>query len=173
MKKIYITGVSGTGKTTIAKELDKRGFYVISIDEVPGLCSWVHQTTGEKHCGKDTPLTVEFVDEHDWICDIEYLNKLLSKDVELGFVLGIAGNQNSFLQSFNKILLLECSPDTFSARIDARTDNDFGKDPKIKSRILNYYKSYAEEMLSRGAVSVNTDRPIEVVVDDVIAQARA
>ncbi len=173
MKKIYITGVSGTGKTTIAHELEKRGYLVVSIDEVSGLCSWTHQETGEKHGGKDTPLTKEFVDAHDWIVDIEHLNKLLDKDVEVAFVLGMAGNQNEFLPSFDKILLLECNPETFSARIDARTDNDFGKDPQIKAQILNRYKTYGEEMRSRGAIVVNTDRPIDAVVKDVIAQANA
>ena len=168
MKKIYITGVSGTGKTTVAKELEKRGFYTISIDEVEGLCSWVHQETREKHGGKDTELTLEFVDAHDWILDVEYLNKLLEKDVETAFVLGMAGNQNDFLHMFDKILLLQCSPETFSARIDARTDNDFGKDPKIKSQILNRYKSYAEEMLAKGAISIDTEKPIDEVVATVL-----
>ncbi len=172
MKKIYITGVSGTGKTTIAHELEKKGYLVVSIDEVPNLCSWTHKKTGEKHGGKDTPLTKQFVDEHDWICDVEYLSKLLNKDSDVAFVLGMAGNQNEFLSSFDEILLLECSPEIFSARIDARADNDFGKDPEIKDQILNRYKSYAEEMLSKGAVSINTDRPIETVVEDVIAQSK-
>ena len=173
MKKIYITGVSGTGKTTIAHELEKRGFYAISIDEIPDLCSWVHQETREKHGGKDTPLTKEFVDQHDWIVDVEYLTELLGKASDTVFVLGMAGNQNEFLPMFDKILLLECSPETFFKRIDDRTDNDFGKDPEIKAQILNRYQPYAQEMLSRGAISISTDRPIEVVGGDVIAQSRS
>lgn len=145
MKKVYITGVSGTGKTTIAKELEKRGFYTISIDEVENLCSWVHQGTREKHEGKDTELTPEFVDRHDWICDIEYLNRLLNKDVEVAFVLGMAGNQDDFLHIFDKILLLQCRPETFCRRIEERMDNDFGKDRKIQQQILDSYETYAEK----------------------------
>ncbi len=171
MKKIYITGVSGTGKTTIAKELEKRGFYTISIDEVPNLCSWVHQATGEKHRGKNTELTFEFVDMHDWICDTEYLNKLLDKDVDTAFVLGMAGNQDNFLHIFDKILLLQCSPETFCKRIEQRTDNDFGKDKKIQQQILDRYEAYAEKMLARGAVAIDTEKPINEVVDEVIKQA--
>ncbi len=171
MKKIYITGVSGTGKTTIAKELSRRGFYTISIDEVDGLCSWVHQGTREKHGGKDTKLTPEFVHAHDWICDIEYLTRLLNKNVDVAFVLGMAGNQNNFLPMFDKILLLQCSPETFSKRIDMRTDNDFGKDPHIKKGILGRYQTYAKEILAKGAISINTEKPIDQVVDEVIKQA--
>ncbi len=95
MKKVYITGVSGTGKTTIAQELEKRGYYAISIDEVDGLCSWIDQETGRNDGGKEAEMTVEFVDKHDWICDISSLAKLLEKDVDIAFVLGMATNQKA------------------------------------------------------------------------------
>lgn len=171
MRKVYITGVSGTGKTTIAKELEKRGFYTISIDEVENLCSWVHQPTGEKHGGKDTELTLEFVDEHDWILDTEYLNKLLEKRVDVAFVLGMAVNQKDFLGMFDKIILLECSPETFTRRIDERTDNDFGKDPEIRKQIVVRCVTYAKEMLALGAISVNTEKQLNEVVDEIVSQS--
>jgi broad-specificity NMP kinase len=168
MKKIFITGISGTGKTTAAKELDQRGFYAISIDEVEGLCSWIDQETGENHGGKFTKLDMEFVDRHDWICDIEHLEKLMNKDTDTVFVLGMATNQYDFLHLFDKIFLLECSPETFCKRIDERTDNDFGKDEEIKKRILGRYETYAARMKSLGAVSISTEKPIIEVVDEII-----
>jgi dephospho-CoA kinase len=171
MKKIYITGVSGTGKTTIAKALEKIGYYTISIDEVKGLCSWIHQETGQRGGGKNAEMNVEFVDKHDWICDIKYLNQLLSKDVEVAFVLGRATNQEDFLHIFDKILLLQCSPETFCKRIEIRTDNTFGKDKKVQQQIIDGYQPYTEKMLKKGAIVINTDRPIEEVVDEIIKQA--
>jgi dephospho-CoA kinase len=168
MKKIYITGVSGTGKTTISKELNKRGYYAISIDEEENLCSWVNQENGKRYVG-EAELNPEFVDRHDWICNIELLKKLMEKD--LVFVLGMAGNQDDFLQLFDKVLLLECSPETFCARIDQRTDNDFGKHPEIREQILRRYKSYAEKMLAKGAISINTEKSINEVVEEVLKQS--
>ena len=44
----YITGVSGTGKTTVCEELTKRGFFAIDQDsKMYGLCSWKHNETKE------------------------------------------------------------------------------------------------------------------------------
>lgn len=173
MKKIYITGVSGTGKTTVARELEKRGFYAISIDEVEGLCSWIHQETGQNDGGKETEMTLDFVDTHDWICDVEYLKELLNKERDVAFVLGMATNQDDFLHIFDKVLLLECSPETFCKRIEGRADNDFGKDKEVQQQILDRYKYYAEKMLSKGAISIDTDRPIDEVVDEVVRQANS
>lgn len=168
MKKIYITGVSGTGKTTLARELEKKGFYTISIDEIDNLCSWIHQETGQNDGGKEAEMTIDFIDKHHWICDIDYLKELLNKKVDVAFVLGKAANQDDFLYIFDKILLLQCSPETFCKRIENRTDNNFGKDKKVQEQILRRYKPYAEKMLAKGAIPIGTDRPIEEVVDDVV-----
>ncbi len=170
MKKIYITGVSGTGKTTLAKELKKRGYHAISIDEVENLCSWVNQETGNTHMG-EAELNPEFVDKHDWICDINLLKRMMEEGANPVFVLGMPGNREQFYPLFDKILLLQCSPEIFCSRIDQRTDNDFGKHPEIRKQILNKFQKYNEDMISKGAIAINTERPINEVADEVILQA--
>ena len=171
MKKIYITGVSGTGKTTIAQELERRGYYAISIDETDGLCSWINQETGRNDGGKDAEMTIAFVDTHDWVCDTSYLTRLLEKDRDIAFVLGMATNQSEFLSVFDKIFVLQCAPETFLKRIEDRTDNNFGKDKKVQEQIIARSKTYEQEMSSKGAVPINTDRSVDDVVDDVLRQA--
>lgn len=170
MKKVYITGVSGTGKTTIAQELQKRGHYAISIDEVDGLCSWIDQKTGRNDGGKEADMTVAFVDAHDWICDVSQLTKLLEKDVEVAFVLGMATNQKEFLPMFDQIFVLQCSPETFVERIETRTDNSFGKDKNVQAQIIARSKTYVDEMTAYGATIINTDRPLADVVDTILSE---
>ncbi len=170
MKKIYITGISGTGKTVISKELEKRGFYTISIDEVANLCVWIHKETKEK-VNYEAELNKEFIDTHDWVCDIEYLNELIEKGTNPVFVLGLASNQNDFIHTFDKTLLLQCKPETFISRIENRTDNDFGKDKTAQEVILGWYQKFENNMLEKGAVSISVEQPLDKVVDVIIKQA--
>lgn len=169
MNKIYITGISGTGKTTIAKELEQRGFYTISIDEVPNLCVWIHKETKEK-VNYEAELNKEFIDAHDWVCDVEYLNELIKKGTSPIFVLGLASNQKDFIHIFDKTLLLQCSPETFISRIENRTDNDFGKDKTAQEVILSWYQNFENTMLEKGAISIDVEKPLNEVIENIIKQ---
>ncbi len=150
MKKIYITGVSGTGKSTINKELDKRGIFNISIDAVKGLCSWQNKQTGEKveyHFDGDAA----WFEKYDWTCDIEQLKKLMNVNKELVVVTGIAGNQNNYLPLFDKIFLLQCRQKTFIKRlVERKTDNLFGKNPTEQEFLINFYQGFEKDLISRG-----------------------
>ncbi len=161
MKKIFVTGISGTGKTTISEELVKRGFQTISMDETENLCWWINKETKEK-VDWEVELNRDFTSKHEWICDVEYLKKLLSKkDADLVFVLGCSENQDDFLDIFDKVLLLQCKPETFFKRLADRTNNDFGKHPSVQDAILVWYKDFENGLLENGAVSINTDRPLD------------
>lgn len=170
MKKIFITGISGTGKTTIAEELKKRGYHAISIDETAGLCSWRNRETNEKFVGNAT-LNKEFIDTHKWICDIDLLKKYMQTNTEIVFVLGMSSNRDEIAGLFDKVLLLQCKPETFLHRLNTRTNNSHGRDESIQNHMLEWYEAFENKMLKNGAISINTDRPINEVVDEVIRQA--
>ena len=170
MKKIFITGISETGKTTISEELRNRGFHAISIDETKGLCSWRNRETNERVVG-EVDLNKDFTDNHRWICDVEQLKELMKVEFEIIFVLGMASNQDEVSVLFDKVLILQCEPKIFIERLNTRTNNTFGKDPSIQNHMLEWYQDFENELLSKGAVSINTNRPIGEVVDEVIKQA--
>jgi broad-specificity NMP kinase len=170
MKKIYITGIAGTGKTTVSEELQKRGFYTISIDETDDLCSWVDRETNEKVQGK-AELTREFTSKHQWVCDADYLKKLMNVDEEIIFVLGITSNQSEYLDVFNTVLLLQCKPEVFLERLKNRTNNTFGKDKAIRDHMLDWYEGFETRLIAKGASPIDASLPIDKVVDEVIKQA--
>jgi dephospho-CoA kinase len=164
--KIYITGISGTGKTTIARELEKRGISSMSIDEVPGLCHWINNADGST-VDYDAVLNAEFINAHEWVCDEAYLQKLIAHKASV-VVLGLAFNQDNFLHLFDKVLLLTCSPETFIARINARDDNDFGKDASAQKLILDSYKTFEDQMLQKGAIALDVEGTISDVVEKIL-----
>ena len=174
MKKIYITGISGTGKTTIYDELISRGFAAISLDETDDLCCWINKETKEK-VETEVELNKDFTDTHSWVCDVKYLQKLLDNAMKNGsdlvFILGVASNQNDFLDMFDKVILLQCMPDTFIHRLTHRTNNDFGKDKTVQEAVLGWYEEFENKLIERGAISINTEKHIAEVVEEVLKQS--
>jgi dephospho-CoA kinase len=171
MKKIFITGISGTGKTTISHVLNSKGIYSISIDEVPGLCVWKNKVTGKKVDFK-AELNKDFIDNNDWVCDVGTLQELLKVNKEVVVVLGSVANQNEFLNLFDKVLLLQCKPETFIKRIMERKDNDFGKDKSAQELILSWHQEFESELLKKGAISIDVEGSIDTVVEAIVKEIK-
>lgn len=167
-RKYYITGIAGTGKSAVGTELKKIGYDVYDIDAVEGLCHWKHKETGVE-AKYNTGVGKEWLEAHDWICDEERLKELLSEDSERdAIVVGIAYNQDKFIDFFDKVFLFYCSPETFIARINTRTDgNNFGKDKSEQEQLLKWYRDFQQKMESLGAIPINTEVSLEQVVNRV------
>ncbi len=166
-KKIYITGVSGTGKSTLAKELQARGFFAIDIDAIPGLCHWRNKETHERAeyyygIGKD------WLVAHDWVFDPEKLKELFTQaQGKMIAVLGLTRNQEEYFHLFDHVFLLHCSPEVFLHRLDTRTENQFAKEKSEQEHILSWYRGFEDRMIRGGAVPIDTDRPLAEVVQAI------
>ena len=170
-RKYFITGIAGTGKSTIGSEFKKLGYDVYDIDSVEGLCHWKHKQTGieEKY---DTGAGKEWLEAHDWICDQQKLKELLNEDPNKAVIIvGISYNQAEFIHLFEKVFLLYCSPEVFINRINTRNDgNNFGKDESEQEQIISWYEDFEMRMKNLGAITVNTERSLEEIVGDIKAQ---
>ncbi len=166
MKKIFITGIAGTGKTTVARELRKRGFSVIDVDHVPNLCSWTHLETGER-VHKENPDN-HFIDTHDYRCDTEMLKRLMNESGNVVFVCGCVGDNSELLPLFDKTFLLQCSSETLVERLTTRSTNDFGKDPAVQERMLAWRKVFDDLMCTAGAIPIDTKRELNEVLQNIL-----
>lgn len=169
MKKVFITGVSGTGKTTLAEELKNRGIRVIDVDHIPGLCSWVNNETGDEVAiANIANIDNKFIDEHDYVCNIEKLESMMNESSNLVMVFGSVGDNSKLLPLFDKVFLLRCAPKVITERLKTRTTNNFGKDTAVQERMLDWRTVFDKLMLDAGAVPIDTEQPLEKVAEQVV-----
>ena len=166
MKKFFITGVSGVGKSSVAEKLSQKGIYAIDIDAVGGLCQWVDNDTLKIDQWR-SGMTNEWYQKHKYICYKEKLADLMSNYKDGVVVVGLPSNHYELLDLFDKVFLLQCKEETFIKRLTERTNNNFGKHALEKENILSWYKNFETKMLERGAISINADQPLIDVVDEI------
>jgi broad-specificity NMP kinase len=166
MKKYWITGVSGTGKTTVGIALAKRGFYVIDIEEVEGLCGWYGRETGHL---VDFPaiVTAEFSNEHKWRLNLEKLDQLLGTTSSPVIIVGMNDVLKENMNMFEKVFILRCDPDVFIDRLNARDNNQFGKEDSIQQSILSFYARHEAAMMDAGAISINSNLSVKEVTEQI------
>jgi len=166
--KYLITGDAGSGKSTVAQALAERGYRAHDTDDLPEV------TRLEDHAGRPVEWPEGPVDwsEYAWNWQEAGLRKLLA-GIGTVFVAAIVSNQARFYPLFEEILVLVVDPATLRDRLLSRTENDFGKHPDELAGILSYHAELQRELLSAPrAVAIDATRPLEVVVDEIIAQTR-
>jgi broad-specificity NMP kinase len=166
---IFVTGISGTGKTTVSNKLKDKGFSTVDLDDFPDLCSWVNIKTGKKaEASNRGNVDNDFIDNHEYKCDTEKLVQMMDKNDEDILVFGSVGDNSTLIDLFDKVILLQCSPKNVVARLQSRDTNEFGKDPKVQNRMLSWKKVFDGIMIKSGAVSINADNNIDDIVNEIV-----
>jgi len=148
MKRVLLTGMSGTGKSTVLLQLAARGYRTVDMDD-PG---WS-----------------ETAPDGEWLwCEDRVRELLAADDGEALFVSGCARNQAKFYPQFDHVILLSAPADVIIERLATRTNNPFGKHPDELARVLDDLAN-TEPRLRRGATSeIDTTATIDEVVAAVL-----
>lgn len=172
--KILITGISGTGKSTIVNALNKRGVVSIDLHDVPGLFFWQDKETKEK---------VEYFPVHsrewfgavDRLCDISRLKEILNQYTSIVMAGTISGsNQKEFLSLFDKVILLQCNPETIINRMKTRINKSgYGKTLAEQEDNIEWQKEFDPQLLLSGATPVSTEGIIDDVVQKIVEIIKA
>lgn len=152
-----MTGMSGTGKSTVLAELARRGHRVVDTD----YDDW----------SEEVPLPDGSGYEQLWHED--RMNALLAQDGEGPlFVSGCTSNQSTFYDRFDAVVLLTATTDVLLERLATRTTNPFGKDPAERDRILKDIATVEPWLRRTATLEISTDAPLGDVVDVIEALAR-
>src|SRR5579884_3927144 len=115
MKRILLTGMSGTGKSTVIAELAARGYKAVDAD-CDEFSQWV-EVIGDADTSAPT---VEV--GRDWVWREDRIQDLLSnEDSDVLFLSGCAENMPKFFPRFDSIVLLSAPADVIVERLRTRT----------------------------------------------------
>lgn len=170
MPLIYITGVSGSGKSAVAEELKKRGYEAIDADN-EGYNQWHNNETNEivPSPGDAIVRSLEWFTKFDWVTSIEKVTKLAKRaQYKTIFFCSTAGHEKELWKLYDKVVCLEVDENTLRQRIATRTSNNFGKEPHELEEILKWHKTSSADYRKLGATIVDANHPLDQVVDDIL-----
>ena len=147
MKRVLLTGMSGTGKSSVVRALAARGYKAVDTDD-----GWSEPLPDGRQQWRE--------DAIDRLLDAE--------DADVLFVAGCEENQAQFHPRFDHIVLLSAPVETLLERVATRTGNPYGKSSDELSRILDDLEN-VEPLLRRVADhEIRTTAPLDEIVEDVL-----
>lgn len=163
MPLFLITGHSGTGKSTLAAELSRRGFLTIDADLDQTLMQWRCLKTKKAISIPERPFDFS---KHQTFWNEEIMERWL-RSPKPRFICGISGNIETYLPRFENIFVLEASEATARGRILSRADNLFGKDAIEWQAIVSARKKWNPWYTHRHTV-LNAESPVEDLAGQII-----
>jgi len=162
--RVLITGMSGTGKSTVTAELARLGYRAFDLDS-PAYSELVPAPDGEL-TGVGGGM--------DWVWNAEKVSALLdAAGDDLLFVSGCSPNQGEFSPRLDRVILLTVPTPILRVRLTTRTTNDFGKAPAELERTMALIEAI-EPLLRRSAdVVIDSSAPLDEVVARVLVVSRS
>ena len=153
MRRILVTEMSGTGKSSALAELGKRGFRVVDTD----LGDWSEWSDAEGG----------YVWHEDRMTEL-----LAHEDGPSLYVSGAVSNQGRFYDRFDAVVLLSAPAGVLLGRIESRTTNTYGKSPEQRELILRDMAE-VEPLLRRTCThELDATEPLASVVNQLVALGR-
>jgi gluconate kinase len=160
VRNYLIEGVSGTGKSSVCKELQRRGHHAVNGDDE--LAYQGDPETGEPTDG--------FTHEHH-IWQVDRVRALVAdQDQAATFFCGGSRNFSKFLELFDGVFVLDVDRDTLDRRLDQRSETEWGGKQTERELIERLHRT-KEDIPSDGIV-IDATIPVARVVDEILRQSQ-
>jgi hypothetical protein len=166
-RNYLIEGVSGTGKTSVCTELQRRGYQAIHGDRELKYKGDPKTDTPTDTCESDRHLSPLWERE-------KVQAFIANKDEAVTFFCGGSRNFSQFLELLDGVFLLDVDLDTCLRRIDERValdPTDWGGRPEEREIIARLHQT-KEDIPSSGIV-IDATQPLKSVVDEILRHVRA
>src|SRR6266536_1392423 len=164
VRNYLIEGVSGTGKTTVAEELQRRGYHVIHGDRE--LSYLGDPESGEPLDGfalEHVPDTGTWGHGHH-LWDVDKVKSVVADQRNaISFFCGGPRNFSRFMDLFDGVFVLDVDLDTLNRRLAGRPEDEFGGRPSERELIVRLHGT--KEDIPKGSVAIDATAPLERVVD--------
>ncbi len=171
-RNYLIEGVSGSGKTAVCTELQRRGYQAIHGDRE--LAYRGDPETGLPMASETQPPTALWVSEHH-IWDVEKVRALAANQEEpVTFFCGGSRNFSRFIDVFDGVFILDVDLDTMNRRIDERValdPTDWGGTPEERKIAVRLHQTKAD--LPKNGTIIDATAPLARVVDEILRQCAA
>jgi len=166
-KAVFITAVSGSGKSTVCKALTGLGYEAYDIESIPGLFSLVDENTGEV-ISKEIGELKEGLNA-DWVCDIKKLETIIANQAaELAFYCGGTSRTEELMAVFDYTLVLQVSDDTTRKRLATRSAGEFGSTEAVRDWVISWKHSVEADWLAAGGMSIDAEPEPSVVAQSIV-----
>jgi hypothetical protein len=168
VRNYLIEGVSGSGKTSVATELQRRGYHVIHGDRelaYPG-----DPLTGEPLDAAAVPSNpdVAFGHKHH-IWNVDKVKSLVAdRGHPISFLCGGSRNFGQFIDLFDGVFVLEVDVNTLKARLASRPEDEFGGRPAERDLVMRVHSS--KEDVPAKATAIDATAPLASVVEAVLSR---
>jgi broad-specificity NMP kinase len=168
--KYLVTGQAGSGKSSVAADLVRRGFVAYDTDAMPEATGFDDVATGKPTTWEEIDHPIDF-SRVAWNWRVPELQRLLASAEDV-FICAITSNTVELAHLFDSVFVLVPDRATLARRLRERTNNSFGKDPAEAEPVLAHNDVIAAEWQARGGIAIDATRPLESVVDDIVSRMK-